>query len=104
MRMVENFEAISHSFLVMGIVCKNGTFLYEVRVKLSLCLITQHTMKMHGGSRSISPLNGSEWSASRPGCFMTMGQIPVSVDTKLGGPQSWSGCGREKVYLPLLGI
>jgi hypothetical protein len=45
-----------------------------------------------------SSLDGSEWSASRPGRFTHWEKSPwYSLDRRLGGPQSQSGrCGEEK--------
>jgi hypothetical protein len=47
-----------------------------------------------------------EWSASYTGCFTPQGKSPwYLVVRRLGGPQSQSGYGgKEKEYLPLLGI
>jgi hypothetical protein len=44
-------------------------------------------------------LDGGEWSASHPG------RLCYPLDRRLGGPQSWSGCGgEEKNTQPLPGL
>jgi hypothetical protein len=48
-------------------------------------------------------LDGSEWSASCPGHFIQGKRPWYPLDRRLGGPQSWSGCGRkEKLSIALL--
>jgi hypothetical protein len=43
-------------------------------------------------SFSTSTLDKDEWSASRPGRALAPGKGPrYPLDTRLGGPQSWSG-------------
>jgi hypothetical protein len=69
------------------------------KVKLSLCLIVDalwHEDIWEVGGIAplflISALGGGEWSASHPGSFTTEERTPQSpLETKLSGPQSWSG-------------
>jgi hypothetical protein len=65
------------------------------------------------GSGSTAPpfltlaLDADEWSASCPGCFTPGERDPsqYTLNTRLGGSQSWSGwCVVEKNRLPQLGI
>jgi hypothetical protein len=53
-----------------------------------------------------SELDGGEWSALRPGRFYPYGNNhKYPLDSRLGGPQSWSGHGvEEKNSQPLSGI
>ena len=52
-----------------------------------------------------SPLDGGEWSASRPGLFTPNKNCQCLLNMRLGEPQRWSRQFREeKNLLPLLGI
>jgi hypothetical protein len=58
-------------------------------------------MKAYGGSRSIDPhfLDPRHW-LQVSGQFQAPAALPPG-DTRLGGPQSWSGLrGEEKIYDP----
>jgi len=45
--------------------------------------------------------DGSQWSASCPGLFISQGKRPRQpLDRGLGGPQSRTGCGGEKKKVP----
>jgi hypothetical protein len=74
----------------------------RVKVKLSLCLIKHHGMKTYCGSGCIAPRIldlGTRWRrvvsfTSRP--LYPQRKSPwCPLDTRLGGPQSRSGCGGE---------
>jgi hypothetical protein len=84
----------------------------NIKVKLFLCLTKHHAMKAYLWSGGIAPRIldlGTSWSwvvsfTARP--IYPPGKSPwYSLDRKLGGPQSRSGHGREKVFsLPMSGI
>jgi hypothetical protein len=83
----------------------------NVKVKKGKYVPVKHNaIKMYGIWRYSSPfltlaLDDGEWSASCPGCFNSGEKPPYPLDSKLSGPQSWSGhCGVEKMFLPLSGI
>jgi hypothetical protein len=67
-------------------------------IKLSLCLIKHHAIKiyvevevwLHAFLTSV--LDGGDWSASHPGSFIP--RYPLA--RRLGGPPSWSGCCGEE--------
>jgi hypothetical protein len=78
----------------------------KLKVKLSLRFFSteHHAMKAYweewrySSTHSLtSALDGSEWSASRPGHFNFWGKSPwYPLDRRLGGPQILSGRGVEK--------
>jgi len=53
-------------------------FITKVKIKLSLCLTKNDVMETYWGNGGIVPrihyhgIDGDEWSASRPGRFVTM--------------------------------
>jgi hypothetical protein len=80
--------------------CNTYTHTVKLKVKLSLCLTKHHAMKTSWGVKVwlhaflTSTVGGSEWSASRPGCFTPGKRAPE----RLRGPQSRYGCCSEKIF------
>jgi hypothetical protein len=79
------------------------SFKAKVKIKLILCLIKPHAMKIcavvevHFHAFLTSALDGGEWSASRPRSLYLQGKSPwYQLDRRLGGPQSRSGRGGEE--------
>jgi hypothetical protein len=70
---------------------------YKMNVKFSLSLIKHHTKKKCGAvkiyfhAHLILALDGSDWSASRPGPF-----IAGPLARRLGGTQNRNGSGRKE--------
>jgi hypothetical protein len=81
-------------------------FIFDRQVKVkSLCFVLteHHAIKAYWGSGGIAPrivtsaIDGGEWSASRPGRFISQGKSPwYPLDRMVGGPQSRSGRGGEE--------
>jgi len=93
--------------------CREGTiWCRKCDFQTSNDMFLRHAIKMCWGSGGIAPyilnpaLDGSGWSASRPGPFTPGGNNPhYPLDRRLGGPQSRSGRGgEEKKSQPLPGI
>jgi len=66
---------------------------------------TSHTMFVeYASTDSLLFSLWGEWSASYPSCFTPRGKSPwYSFDKRVGGPQSWYGCGdvEKKLVLAL---
>jgi hypothetical protein len=72
-------------------------------IKLSLCLIKHHAMKMYEEMKVYlfafltSALDGGVWKASHPSHFTPGGKSPwYPLDRRLGGLQNWSGHGGKE--------
>jgi hypothetical protein len=74
-------------------------FQVKAKVKLLLCLIKCHILKMYGkmevwfNAFLTSWLDGGEWSASHPSCFTPRENAPhYPLDRRLNEPYSQTGC------------
>jgi hypothetical protein len=103
----------AHNDLTTNTVNSNqirNILVYEgINVKLCLCLTKHHTMKMYGYGGIIhafltSALDGGEWSASHPSCFIPLGKSPqYQLERRLGVPQGQFGCsgkGKKSHHCP----
>jgi hypothetical protein len=77
---------------------------YKVKVKVSLCFLTEHhAMKTYWGRFLTSALDGGESSASLPDRFTPRERGPdTPLDRRLGGSRNRSGRGGEEKNSQLL--
>lgn len=77
-----------------------------VKIKFSLSILWKHIQE----TRGITPfwnwrLDGGKWLTSCPGHFAPLKEPRHPLNTRVGGPQNWSGYfGENKYIMPLTGF